>query len=114
MENIITRQEHEEFTRRMESENQRIRDENERQNKRISVIENTIQQINSLTISVERMATNMEHMLEVLKNQGDRLDKLESEPVETGKQIKMAIITSAISTVVGAAVGAALVLLRMG
>lgn len=104
MENTITRQEHEEFARRQD-------DENKRQNRRIDAIEKNVEQINALTVSVERMATNMEHMLEVMKQQGERLDKLEREPSETGRQVKMAIITSIISAVVGAVVGAVLVLL---
>lgn len=111
MEETITRQEHETFARLMESENQRINDENDRQNRRIAVIETTIQQIGSLTVSVERMAANMENMLEVLKKQGERLEKLEREPAETNRQVKTAVITSVISAVVGAVSGAVLVLL---
>lgn len=103
-ENTITRQEHEEFARRQD-------EENKRQNRRIDLVEKSVEQINALTVSVERMATNMEHMLEVMKKQGERLDKLEREPAETGKQVKMAIITAVISAVVGAVVGAVLVLL---
>lgn len=138
MENVISRQEHDEFTRRID-------EENKRQNHRITVLEDTVQQINSLTVSVERMATNMEHMLEVLKNQsdrigaleerpdgfqeqiemavnlrnvmesikrqGERIGKLEMAPAESHKQVKNAIITSFISVTVGAVVGAILMLL---
>ena len=43
---FITRQEHDEFSRRMESENTRIDDENRRQNKRLDALEETVKEIN--------------------------------------------------------------------
>lgn len=84
MENFITQQVHEEFARRQDAEN-------ERQNKRITVIEENVQQINSLTVSVERMAVNMENMLEVLKQQGERIGALEERPDSFQEQIEMAV-----------------------
>lgn len=103
-ESYILRQEHNEFARRQDAEN-------ERQNRRIALLEENVQQINSLTVSVERMATNMEHMLEVLKSQGDRIGALEKEPAEINKQIKQAIITAVVGTVVGAVVTAIIMIL---
>ena len=44
----LTRREHEEFARRMESENARIKDENDRQNKRIGVVEESMKEFNRL------------------------------------------------------------------
>lgn len=104
MENFITRQEHDEFTKRIDAENNR-------QNRRIELLEKNISQINSLTVSVEKMALNMENMLEVLEKQGKRLEALEKEPVETGRQIKSAIITTVVGTVIGAAVTAIIMIL---
>ena len=49
--NYITRQEHEEFARRQDAEN-------ERQNRRIQLLEDNLWQINALTVSVEKMAVN--------------------------------------------------------
>lgn len=97
MENFITRQEHEEFTRRMDAEN-------ERQNKRIGLLKENVRQINDLTISVREMAVNTGNMLEEQKKQGERLEKLEREPAETNKQIRQAIITTIVGTVAGEAV----------
>ena len=102
--NLITRQEHEEFARRQD-------EENKRQNHRITTLEEMVKQVNSLTISVERMAINMENMLEVLKKQGERIGRLEMAPVESGRQVKNAIVTAVISSVVGAVIGAVLMLL---
>ena len=102
--NYITRQEHEEFARRQDAEN-------ERQNRRIQLLEDNLRQINDLTVSVEKMAVNMENMLAEQKRQGDRLEELEKEPAETNRQIKLAVITSVIGTVAGAVVMAILTLL---
>lgn len=102
--NYITRQEHEEFARRQDAEN-------ERQNRRIQLLEDNLRQINDLTVSVEKMAVNMENMLAEQKRQGDRLEELEKEPAETNRQIKLAVITSVIGTVAGAVVMAIITLL---
>lgn len=102
--NYISRQEHEEFARRQDAEN-------ERQNRRIQLLEDNLRQINALTVSVEKMAVNMENMLAEQRRQGERLEDLEKEPAETHKQIRLAIITSVIGTVAGAAVMAILTIL---
>lgn len=102
--NYITRQEHEEFARRQDAEN-------ERQNRRIQLLEDNLRQINALTVSVEKMAVNMENMLAEQKRQGERLEDLEKEPAETHKQIKLAVITSVIGTIAGAVVMAIITLL---
>ena len=106
MDTAITRAEHDEFRRTMETENQRLIDENNRQNKRLELVEESVRQISDLTISVKEMAVNMGNMLKELEKQGERLEKLEQEPAEAHRQIKMAMITAIISTVVGAVIGA--------
>lgn len=102
MDDFISRQEHEEFTRRMDAEN-------ERQNRRIALLEDNVRQINDLTVSVKEMAVNMGNMLKELEKQGKRLEALEKEPTETNKQIRQAIITAVVGTIVGAVVTAILV-----
>ena len=102
--NYVSRQEHNEFARRID-------EENTRQNRRIQLLEDNVRQINAQTVSVEKMAVNMGNMLEEQKKQGKRLEELEKEPAESYKHIKMAIITSVISTIVGALIGAVVVLL---
>lgn len=114
MDNMLSRQEHEEFAKRVDAEN-------ERQNKRIGLLEDSIRQMNTLTISVEKMAVNMENMLSAIERQGiliekqsNRLDSIEKEPAETSKQIKTTVITTITSTVVGAIIGALLMILQKG
>lgn len=110
-ENYITRTEHDEFARRID-------DENDRQNHRIASLEESIKEIHGLTVSVERMAVNMENMLAAIERQGtliekqnSRIDEIEREPAKDHKQIKMAIISAIIGSIVTAIVGAVLVLL---
>lgn len=104
MENFITRQEHDEFSKRQDAEN-------DRQNRRIQLLENNVRQINELTVSVKEMAVNMGNMLKELEKQGERLEALEKEPAETTKQIKQAIITAIVGTIVGAVVTAVIMIL---
>lgn len=57
----------------------RVEEENTRQNHRITNLEATIQQIVGLATAVERLATNMEHMVKEQQEQGERLKALEGK-----------------------------------
>lgn len=109
--NFVTIQEHKEFARRQDAEN-------ERQNRCIADLGEKVERIHSLAISMERMSANIEKMTEAIERQGNliekqtiRIDEIEKEPAKDYKQIKMAIVTTVIGAVVGAAVGAVLMLL---
>lgn len=90
MEGMITRAEHEEFRRRME-------EEDDRQNKRIELLEESVRQTGTLTASVEKLATNMENMLKEQEKQGERLEALESRDGEMWRKL----VGYAVSAVVG-------------
>lgn len=90
---------------------EKIAAENQRQNKRLDLLEKSVGHINDLAISVERMSVNMANMLEEIKKQGERLEDLEKEPVETYNQVKQAIITTAVGMIVGGIVTALATLL---
>lgn len=118
MDDVITRQEHEEFARRMDTENARLAEEDRRQNHRIDDLEESVKEIHKLTVSMERMSANMQSMLEAIERQGkliekqtNRIDDIEREPTKDSKQIKMSIITTIVSAIVAAAVGAVITLL---
>ncbi len=100
MDEYITRKEHEEFCRRMESENSRLEDENTRQNKRLSLLEETVRQINDLTVSVKEMAVNMKNMLEEQKKQGERLGTLEGKDGKMWQKVTEHVITAIAGAVV--------------
>lgn len=73
--------------------------------KRMDKQESQNEVIQDLVISVKEMAINMTQMLEELKAQGVRLDKLEQEPAESWKLVKTTLLTALISGVVGAVIG---------
>lgn len=95
MENtFLPRREHEEFARRME-------EEHNRQNHRIQTLEENLNQIQSLTISVEKIAFSVESMAKELGNQGDRLETLESRDGEMWRKVVSYAITAAVGILVG-------------
>lgn len=111
MEDAVTRQEHREFALRMESEHKRLTEEDQRQNHRINELEENVKEIHKLTVSMERMSANMQSMLEAIERQGnliekqnDRIGRIEEEPAEDYKQIKMLIITTFIASIIGGVV----------
>lgn len=76
---------------------------------RLSSIEKQVQQlqvisesIQNLTLSVNKLAINMENMLEEQRHQGERIRVLESEPGNNWKNTKKTFITAIVSTLAGA------------
>lgn len=94
MENHISRQEHEEFAKRME-------DEHARQNHRISLLEKATEQNNKLLVSVEKLALNMENMQKELKDQGKRVEILESRDGEMWRKAIGYVVAAIIGAVIG-------------
>ena len=94
MENYISRQEHDEFVKRMQDEHKRI-------HYRITDTEKKVDKIYDLTSSVERLATSIESMAKEQKEQGERLEELEARDGETWRKVKWYILTLAIGAVAG-------------
>lgn len=99
--NYISRQEHEEFRRSMEAENKRLEDENNRQNHRLESLEKTVEQVAAISTSVEKLALNMQHMLDEQISQGKRLATLESRDGEMWRKVVGYVATAIIGIVVG-------------
>lgn len=78
---------------------------------RVTDIEKKQGEIETLALSVNKLAINMEHMLNEQKEQGRRLQRLESEPAETAKYYRRTIVTAIITTFAGAIIGAVLALI---
>ena len=95
MENYISRQEHDEFVKRMQDEHKRI-------HYRITDTEKKVDKIYDLTSSVERLATSIESMAKEQKEQGERLEELEARDGETWRKVKWYILTLAIGAIAGA------------
>lgn len=94
MEDAISRAEHEEFCRRID-------DENNRQNKRLELLEENVRQIGALTTSVEKLATSMSNMVKEQERQGERLQELEDRDGEMWRKVVGYVITSVVGIVVG-------------
>ena len=94
MDNYITREEHEEFCKRLEAEDTR-------QNKRLEVLEENVRQIAALTVSVEKMASSMENKAQELGHQGERLAELEKVPGENWDTLKSGILGALATAVAG-------------
>lgn len=94
MDDPITRAEHEEFRRRME-------EENKRQDRRLELLEHTVQQISDLTTSVEKLAVSMEGMLREQEKQGTRLETLEDRDGEMWRKIIGYAATAAVGIIIG-------------
>lgn len=98
-EDTVYRHEHEEFARRID-------EENERQNKRLAILEDSVKQIGELTQSVNRLAVNMDNMLKELTKQGTRLETLENRDGEKWRKVAGYVATTVIGLIIGAVAGA--------
>lgn len=78
---------------------------------RVSDVEKKQTEIETLTLSVSKLAVNMQHMLEEQREQNQRLKALESAPADEVKTIHKTLLTAVITTIVGAIVGAILALI---
>lgn len=94
MEGTITRAEHEEFRRRLEEQNQR-------QDKRISLLEENVREIGALTTSVEKLAISMESMAKEQGRQGERLEVLEGRDGEMWRKVVGYIVTAVVGMLIG-------------
>ncbi len=94
MENGISREEHDEFVRRME-------DERKRTNHRLEDLEDGLRQIQDLTASVERLALSVESMAKSQGKQEERLETLEGRDGEMWRKVTGYVVTAVIGIVVG-------------
>lgn len=94
MEEYISRQEHNEFCKRMEEEDRR-------QNRRIELLENATRQIGEIATSVEKMAVSLQSMVKEQEQQGKRLEALESRDGEMWRKVVRYLVTAVIGIVVG-------------
>ena len=97
----VTRREHEEFAKRMDTENQRRDDEDKRQNERLKAMEASVQRISDLTVSIEKMAVNIGTMAQEIKQQGTRLENIEAKPAKKWENLVSDIIKLLVAAVVG-------------
>lgn len=91
---MISREEHEEFKLR-------LAEENKRQNKRIEMMEESVKRMEALSISIEKLAANMENMLKEQIRQGERLEALESRDGQMWRDVVGYALTAVVGIVIG-------------
>lgn len=101
MDTPITRAEHEAFSKLMEVENKRLSDENNRQNRRLEILESNSKQLTTLATAVEKLALSIENMAKEQASQGERLETLESRDGEMWRKVVAHVVTAVISIVLG-------------
>ena len=94
MEDFLPREVHEEFAQRMEDEHRRI-------NHRLGKVEETIGEINRLTLSVQSLAESVQRMCKEQERQSERLQVLESRDGEKWREVVKYLITGVVGAVVG-------------
>lgn len=94
MDGPITRAEHEEFCKRIDAENNR-------QNQRIKLLEEQTKQATEIALSVRELAQSIKQMAKTQKEQGEKLEKLESRDGEMWRKVTGYIITTIIGIVIG-------------
>lgn len=78
-----------------------MEDEHERQNRRIELLEESTERLNTLSVSIEKLATNMENMVKEQVKQGNRLEVLENRDGEMWRKVVAFAITSVLGIVIG-------------
>lgn len=94
VDNPISRNEHEEFVKRMEEEHNRI-------NKRLSLLEEGNKQITEIAISVKELAISVKSMADELNGQGTKLEKLESRDGEMWRKVVGYVVTAVAGIILG-------------
>lgn len=101
MDTPITRAEHEEFRRTVNAEFERMTAKDNRINKRLTTLENNNRQIQELTVSVQKLTDNIEHMRQLQEDEGKRLSTIEGRDGEIWRKVLSYTITAIISIVLG-------------
>ena len=78
-----------------------MEEEDKRQNRRIDLVENSIQQIGEIAMSVEKMAVSLQSMVKEQEQQGKRLEALESRDGEMWRKAVGYAVTALVGAVLG-------------
>lgn len=89
MPEYITRDEHSEFAKRID-------EENDRQNHRLTELESAVKVISRLTTSVEKLAMSVERMAKEQETTNSRLTALEQEPAGKWRKLVELLIAAAV------------------
>jgi len=70
-------------------------------NRRIELLEESVKQNTALTVSIEKLANNMESMANEQAKQGERLEALEGRDGEMWRTVVKYVLTAALGLVIG-------------
>ena len=93
-EEFVSIEVHNEFAKRIEAED-------ERQNKRISKLEDAVGQMTELTVSVKELASNMANMAKEQGKIGERLEVIENKPSQNWDKLMWTIAGALIAGIIG-------------
>lgn len=93
MEEFVTLAIHDEFAKRVDAENNR-------QNKRIEIIEAKQSQISELVVSVKVLAANVENIAKEINEQGSRLKEIEGKPAKRWEQLLGYVISALVTAAI--------------
>ncbi len=102
MDTPLPRGEHEEFRRTVEAKLSALHDEDVRLSKRLTDVEEDNAQINALTVSVQKLTDNIEHMRQLQEDEGKRLSAIEGRDGEIWRKVLSYTVTAVISLILGA------------
>ena len=94
MEDFLPREVHEEFSQRMEDEHKRI-------NHRLESLEETIGEINRLTLSVQSLAESVQRMCKEQERQSERLQTLEDRDGDNWRALMKYLLTGIAGALAG-------------
>ncbi len=99
LDDFITHRELNQFRDLMESENNRLKEENDRQNHRLSNLEESVKEISNLAAATQKLADNMENMLKIQEQQDKRLEQIEGRDGEKWRKMLSYIGTAILGAV---------------
>jgi predicted nuclease with TOPRIM domain len=94
MDGALTRAEHNEFAKRME-------DEHNRQNKRISDLENAVDQNSKLIVSIEKIATNVENLQKQYVSLSDDVESIKNRDGDNWRKMLWFVGTTVVGIIIG-------------
>ena len=100
-EEFLTKEEHKVFAELMTSENQRLREEDNRQNKRLDLLEESVRNFGKVQASMEKMEAVMTSTLKEIEKQGKRLESLEAKDGELWRKAVGYTLTAILGIVIG-------------
>ncbi len=101
MDDYISKKEHEAFADLMRSENKRLEDENNRQNKRLAEVETKVGELIDISTSIKSMTVEIKNLTNQTAKMDSRVEVMESRDGEMWRKVTGYIITAIIGIVIG-------------